>query len=382
MAEQGRASQYMDEKREMMTTAPVERLVCRMAVPTIITMLISALYNMADTYFVGSIGTSATAAVGIAFPLMAVIQAFGFFFGQGAGNYISRELGALNFERAAKMASTAFFSALIAGAALAAAGFFAVRPLALALGSTDTILPYALDYLRFIVIGAPWMAASLVLNNLLRFQGSAFYGMLGMTSGAVLNVGLDPLLIFVFGMGVGGAALATMISQFVSCAILLVGCTRKGNVRILPKNFSPSPAAYREMFRGGFPSLCRQGIGSIAAIATNQFARGYGDAAIAAFSIVQRVTMFAYSALIGFGQGFQPVCGFNYGAGRYDRVKRAFWFCVKVATVFLTLLGLVMFLAAPHIVTAFRRDDVEVIGLGTLSLRLQTLAFPLFGWVA
>lgn len=363
-----------------MTAAPVERLVLRMAAPTIATMLISALYNLVDTYFVGTIGTSATAGVGISFPLMAFIQAIGFLFGHGSGNYISRELGAHRVENASRMAITGFISALLAGAALAVAGLLSLQPLALLLGSTTTILPYAIEYLRFIVIGIPWMTGSLTLNNLLRFQGSAFYGMVGMMSGAVLNIALDPLFIFVLKMGVGGAALATMLSQFVGCAVLLAGCSRKGNLSINIKRFKPSLKIYRDMFKGGIPSLFRQSIGTVAAIVLNHFARVYGDAAIAAISIVQRVAMFSFSALIGFGQGFQPVCGFNFGAGRHDRVKTAFWFSVKASTIFLAIAGAVMFILSPQIIAIFRADDPDVISIGSFALRVQSVVFPLFGW--
>lgn len=374
-------SDVQDEKFALMMEAPVERLVCRMAVPTIISMLISSLYNMADTYFVGAIGTSATAAVGISFALMAIIQALGFLFGHGAGNYISRQLGAQNLDEASKMATTGFISALIAGLMLTVAGLVFLQPLARFLGATETMLPYACSYLQYIVIGAPWMTGSLMLNNLLRFQGSAFYGMMGMTAGAVLNIGLDPLFIFVFDMGVGGAALATMLSQLVGCVILLMGCTRKGNIRIRPRNFSPSIAAYKEIFRGGTPSLLRQGLASVAAICLNQAAGAFGDVAIAAMSIVSRVTMFASSALLGFGQGFQPVCGFNYGAKRYDRVKRAFWFCIKSSLAVLLAMGALGFIFAPQIVAIFRRDDAEVIWIGAMALRLQCITFPFMGWV-
>ena len=370
-----------DEKYARMTEAPVERLVCAMAVPTISIMLISALYNMADTYFVGALGTQATAAVGVSFSLMTLIQAMGFFFGHGSGNYISRQLGAQNWGGASAMAATGFLSALIAGILIAALGLSFLEPFARFLGATETILPFACDYLLYILIGAPWMAGSLVLNNLLRFQGSAFYGMVGMISGAVLNVVLDPIFIFVLDMGVSGAALATMISQFVGCALLLVGCAHKGNVRISAGKFSPTLSAYREILRGGLPSLFRQGFASVATICLNQIAGGYSDAAIAAMSIVQRVTIFSGSALIGFGQGFQPVCGFNYGAGRYDRVKRAFWFCVKTATVALLFLAFAGWLYAPQIVALFRRDDPEVLRIGALALRLQCFTFPLLGWV-
>jgi putative MATE family efflux protein len=370
-----------DEKYARMTEAPVERLVCAMAVPTISIMLISALYNMADTYFVGALGTQATAAVGVSFSLMTLIQAMGFFFGHGSGNYISRRLGAQDWGGASAMAATGFLSALIAGILIAVLGLSFLEPFARFLGATETILPFACDYLLYILIGAPWMAGSLVLNNLLRFQGSAFYGMVGMISGAVLNVVLDPIFIFVLDMGVSGAALATMISQFVGCALLLVGCAHKGNVRISVKKFSPTRSAYREILQGGLPSLFRQGFASVATICLNQIAGGYSDAAIAAMSVVQRVTIFSSSALIGFGQGFQPVCGFNYGAGRYDRVKRAFWFCVKTATVALLFLASVGWLYAPQIVALFRRDDPEVLRIGALALRLQCLTFPLLGWV-
>ena len=370
-----------EEKYRMMTQTPVERLVCRMAVPTITSMLISAMYNMADTYFVGQIGTSATAGVGVAFSLMAMIQAVGFFFGHGSGNYISRQLGAQNVDEAAKMAATGAVSSWLAGALLFLTGSLMLEPLALLLGATDTILPHAVSYIRFILMGAPWMCCSLTLNNLLRLQGSAFYGMIGMTSGAILNVGLDPLFIFVFDLGVGGAALATMISQTVSCILLLVGCLRGGNVPVRLRNFSPRLQNYKEILRGGLPSLFRQGLGSVAIVVLNQTAGGFGDAAIAAMSVVNRVAMFASSAIIGFGQGFQPVCGFNYGAKLYSRVRRAFWFCVQVATVFMLGISICGFVLAPQVIALFRRDDPEVIRIGAFALRMVCVVFPLLGWI-
>ncbi|MCL1941406.1 MAG: MATE family efflux transporter, partial [Synergistaceae bacterium] len=274
-----------------MTETPVERLVCSMAVPTITIMLISALYNMADTYFVGRIGTWATAAVGVSFSLMMLIQAMGFFFGQGSGNYISRQMGAQNWDAASAMAATGFLTSIIAGVLLTALGLVFLEPIARLLGATETILSHTCDYLFYIFIGAPWMSGALVLNNTLRYQGSANYGMMGMISGAVLNVVLDPLFIFVFGMGVSGAALATIISQFVSCCLLLVGCSRKGNIRISVHKFYPRISFYKEMVRGGLPSLFRQGFATISTICLNHVAGGYGVAVIAAVSIVQRVTI-------------------------------------------------------------------------------------------
>jgi putative MATE family efflux protein len=369
-------------RHEMMTTKPVEGLVLRLAGPSLAIMMISGMYNMADTYFVGSLGTSATASIGIAFSLMAVIQAVGFFFGQGAGSFIARALGARDTENASRMAAAGFFSSFCAGLLIMACGLVFLGPLCRFLGATATIMPYARQYLRFILIGAPFMASSLTQNNILRFQGSSFYGMIGMTSGAILNVGLDPLFIFGMGWGVAGASFATMLSQMISCGILFfVSARRKGNIRIELKNFSLRWTAYREILRGGLPSLLRQGIAGAAAILLNRAAGGFGDAAIAAISIVNRVVLFATSALLGFGQGFQPVCGFNFGARRYDRVKKAFWFCMKVCSSGLLVLAALGFIFAPEIIALFRRDDSEVIRIGTLALRVYCFPFPFLGWV-
>ena len=369
------------EKYERMLTAPIPSLVTRLAIPTIISMLVTAFYNMADTFFVGQIGTSATAAVGVVFSVMAIIQACGFFFGHGSGNYISRALGAGNGEDAGRMAATGFFCALIAGAALGGVGILFIRPLARLLGSTETILPYAVDYMRVILIGAPWMMASLVLNNQLRFQGSAFYSMIGITTGAVLNIALDPLLIFTFKLGIAGAAWATILSQFVSFCLLLNGTRRGGNLRLRLKNFTPTPRYLRAIVNGGMPSLCRQGLNSVGAICLNVCAGVYGDAAIAAMSIVGRIVVFANSCVIGFGQGFQPVCGFCYGAKKYDRVKQAFWFCVRTATLFLCCVAVIAFIAAPALVAVFRKGDADVAAIGATALRAQCLTFPLSAWI-
>ena len=371
----------LNEKTRRMTTDPVEGLICRMAIPTIAIMMISALYNMADTYFVGRLGTSATAAVGVSFALMGIIQAMGFFFGQGAGNYISRQMGAGDFADAARMAATGFFASLVAGAVIAALGHWYLPEVAVFLGSTETILPHAKEYLYYILLAAPWMTASLALNTMLRYQGSALYGMVGMLTGAVVNIILDPILIFGFDMGVAGASLATMCSQMLGFGLLLAGCYRKGNIPVRLRNLSVRMADVRFIAVTGFPSLCRQGLASIAAVSLNQMAGSFGDAAIAAMSIVQRVGMFGMSALLGWGQGFQPVCGFNYGARRYDRVRRAFWFCVKSSSLVLLLLAVAGFVFSAEIITLFRGDDPEVVRIGSLALRFQAVMFPFMGWV-
>ncbi len=370
-----------EEKVVYMTTEPVNKLVCKMAVPTIISMLITSFYNMADTYFVGKLDTQSTAAVGVVFSLMALIQALGFFFGHGSGNYISRKLGAKEFEDASKMASIGFFSAFICGGLVLVLGLIFLEPLSVVLGSTKTILPYTKKYLSVILFGAPFMVSSLVLNNQLRFQGSAASAMAGIVSGAVLNIILDPIFIFQCNMGITGAALATVIGQLLGFLLLWNG-TRKGeNIHIKWKNFKPALYYYKEIVRGGVPSLCRQGLASIATMCLNHMAGGFGDAAIAGMSIVSRITMFANSALIGFGQGFQPVCGMNYGAKLYKRVKEGFWFCVKYAFFFLIVIAAGAYIFAPEMVSLFRENDREVIEVGTWALRFQAVVFPLNAWI-
>ena len=370
-----------EQKFHQMTETPVGPLIMRLALPCIISMLVTAFYNMADTFFVGILDSdSATGAVGVVFSLMAVIQAVGFFFGHGSGNYISRELGKQHYEEASNMAATGFFSALATGFVICLLGQLFLEPLAYLLGSTETILPYAKDYLRIILFGAPWMTASLVLNNQLRFQGSAAYGMVGITTGAVLNIGLDPLLIFVCGMGVSGAALATIISQFISFCLLLIGCSRGGNLRIRISRIQLDPAYYVMIAQGGLPSLARQGLASVATICLNRAAGPFGDAAIAAMSVVQRIMMFGASAMIGFGQGFQPVCGFNYGAKLYGRVKEGFWFCVRTSFFFLLAVSSLGFLFAPRLIALFR-DSPEVIACGSAALRFQCVTFCFQAWV-
>ena len=369
----------MDDKQEQkfhqLTETPVGPLICRLALPCILSMLVTSFYNMADTFFVGMLkNDSITGAVGVVFSLMAIIQAVGFFFGHGSGNFISRELGKQNFDEASNMAATGFFSALTAGLLICILGQIFLNPLATLLGSTPTILPYSTAYLRIILIGAPWMTASLVLNNQLRFQGSAAYGMVGIVSGAILNIGLDPLLIFVFDMGIAGAAWATICSQFVSFCLLLVGCSRGGNLRIRISRVQLKWAYFKRIIQGGLPSLGRQGLASVATICLNQAAGPYGDAAIAAMSVVQRIMMFGASTMIGFGQGFQPVCGFNYGAKLYKRVRDGFWFCVKTSTVFLLAVSILGFAFAPQLIALFR-DSPEVIAFGSTALLFQCVTF-------
>lgn len=379
------SSMSQKQKIEYLTTKPVPGLICQMAVPTIISMLVTSFYNMADTYFVGKLDTNATAAVGVAFSIMALIQAFGFLFGHGSGNYISRKLGSGDFEDAGIMAANGFFCAFFTGIIVTIIGIIFLEPLSLFLGATPEFLDQTKEYLGIILIGAPFMMSQFVLNNHLRFQGSASYAMVGIVTGAVINIGLDPLFIFVFEMGVSGAAVATVISQVISFFLLWRISRKNESVKAQWKNFHPTFYYFKEIFRGGFPSLCRQGLGSLATICLNRsagmFAGEYAVQAIAAMSVVTRITMFANSALIGFGQGFQPVCGINYGAKKYARVKQAYWFCVKVAFCFLLVISVFGIIFAEPLVTLFRKDDLDVIRIGSEALRFQCIAFPLNAWI-
>ena len=373
-----------EEKFIKMTTTPVPKLVGSLAIPTIISMLVTSFYNMVDTYFVGQINTEATAAVGVVFSLMAVIQAFGFLFGHGSGTYLSRKLGEKKVDEAKEIANAGFAYAVIAGVSLMVLSLIFMNPLANILGATPTNITYVKDYMGIILIGAPFVMCSFVLNNQMRYQGNAMYSMYGIMLGAVLNIGLDPLFIFVFDMGIKGAALATIVGQIASFILLLI-CTRfGGNLHITLRTNPFKWSVFKEIVAAGLPSLFRQGLASLSVMLLNvsvrEIAGASADAAIAGMSIVSRVSMFANSALIGFGQGFQPVCSFNYGARLYDRVKEAFYFCVKVAIGFLVVISVVGFVFAPQIVWFFRQDEL-VCEIGAFALRAQTLTFPLGSWI-
>ncbi len=366
-----------EEKFIRMTTAPVGKLVTTLAVPSIVSMLISGVYNLADTYFVGRINTQAVAALGIAFSYMSLIQAIAFYFGQGSGNFISRALGRRKSDEAGEMASIGFFSSFITGLILMLVGFAFMEPILKFFGATDTILPYAKDYFRYMLPGTPFIMCCFTMNNQMRQQGNAMLAMIGIASGAALNIILDPILIFHLGMGVKGAGIATSVSQFVSFCIMLHLCGRKGGIKIRFSQFKPSWHAYKEINAGGLPSLARQGLMSLSTVCLNQVAAPFGDEAIAAFSVVGRVGVMAGAAMIGYGQGFQPVCGFNYGAGHYDRVKKAFWHSLAVSTIYCSVLAVLGIIFAPQIVGAFEAKDPVALAMGIKILRYQCYSFPL-----
>lgn len=358
-----------------LTVEPIHKVVLTMAIPTIISMLVTSLYVIADTYFVGQINTQATAAVGIVYSLMFFVQAFGFFFGHGSGNYISRELGAKRRDNAVRMASNGFFFSFLLGLFVMALGLLFLEPLSVLLGSTPTILPYTEKYLGIVLLSAPFLTSSLTLNNQMRLQGNAAYAMYGIVVGVILNVALDPILIFGFDMGITGAAIATLVGQVVSFFILFYMARKGENIGIYFRNFVPSWLTLKEIFLGGSPSLSRQGLACLATMSLNIAAGTYGDEAIAAMSIVNRISMLVLGTVIGLGQGFQPLCGFCYGAKMYDRLEAGYKFTVKVGTAFLLVCTVTGWIFSGSIIGLFR-DDPEVISIGVVALRWQLCTYP------
>ena len=367
-----------DGQYQKMTETSVLKLLVSLAVPTMITMLVTSIYNVADTYFVSQLGTRASGAVGIVFSLMAVIQAVGFTVGMGAGSTISRLLGKKEEEKALKIASSALFTAVIFGAALSVAGLCFLEKLMLLMGATKTILPYAMDYARYILYVAPVMTASFVLNNLLRAEGRTKLSMVGIGAGSVLNLGLDPLFIFTFDWGISGAAAATAISQCVSFLILLFFFLRKKTmIHFSVRYLSADVSLYKEFLGNGMPSFFRQGLASVATVALNHAASYYGDAAVAAMSIVGKIFMMVYCVLIGLGQGYQPIVGYNYGAKKYGRVREAYRFLMILGTIGMTALGVGVFFFSSVLLSQFVPDDPKVVEIGTSALRLQCAVMPL-----
>lgn len=361
-----------DQKQyDKMTKTPIPKLIVGLSIPTIISMLVTNIYNMADTMFVGRLGNSASGAVGVVFGFMAILQAFGFMFGQGAGSIVSRLLGGKEAEEAAKIASTGFFYALGFGILLEVVGFVFLDPLVMLLGSTETIAPYAKTYIMFILLASPFMVPSFVLNNILRYEGKAALGMIGLLSGALLNIAADPILMFGLHMGIAGAGLSTAFSQMVSFFILLgMFLSGKTQCRLSVRLVSRSLLDIGNICATGLPSLLRQGLNSLTTMLLNYEAAVYGDAAVAAMSIVTRISMFIFSFALGIGQGFQPVSGFNYGAGKYTRVRKAFRFTAALSECLILVIGVGVFLVSGQLVQSFR-DDPTVIEIGTRALRLQ-----------
>lgn len=365
------AKENADVQYRRMTESPIPRLIFSLGIPTIISMLITNIYNMADSYFVSQVSLSAGGATSVVFGIMAILQAFGFMFGHGAGSNISRMLGSKHTEKANQYASTGFFWALICGLGMMGIGLICLEPLMRLLGSTDTILPYAKDYGRWILIAAPAMTTSCVLNNILRYEGKAALAMIGLTTGGILNMFLDPLFIFVFHMGISGAGLATALSQYISFMILFSMFLRKKTQSVIaPRFLSKDVRLLWNVIRTGLPSLARQGLSSASTMVLNMVAKPFGDAVIAAMGYVGRTSNMIFSVGIGIGQGFQPVAAFNYGAKKYSRVKKGVWFTLAFGMAFIGTLSAICYAFAPQVISLFRKD-LQVVQVGSEALRIM-----------
>ena len=360
-----------------MTETPIPRLILSLAAPTILSMLITSIYNLADTFFVGRISTSASGAVGVVSSLMAIIQALGFTLGHGSGTIISRSLGSRNTKAATRFASTSFFTALAVGVVLAIIGLATLPDFMLLLGSTETILPHACAYARPILIAAPLMISSLVMNNILRYEGKANFAMIGLVTGGVLNILLDPVFMFVLGLGTAGAGIATALSQTVSFFILLSMFLRGKTVsQFRLHSVTREAREFGMILIGGAPSFGRQGLNSIGGMLLNIAARSYGDAAVAGMSIVSRIFMFIISVVIGVGQGLQPVAAFNYGARKFRRVRQAAIFTMGAAFCMLVVLVALCWVDSDALIRLFR-DDPDVTAVALPAFRFQCLAILL-----
>ncbi len=365
-----------------MTLTPVERLIPRLAAPSMLSMVTGAIYNTADTWFVSQLGDSATGATGVCLAVTAMLQAVGFWIGMGAASNISRFLGRRHVFKSCIMASSAIVMAMVGGLMLTCFGVLFNRQLLSLLGSTQTILPFAQEYSRILFLGAPFACTSFVLNNLLRSQGKAFFSMVGVVSGAILNIFLDPLFIFVFNLGIAGAALSTIICQALSFLIMFVFlCSERSVVKFRTKYISKNLGVYLMILSTGLPSLIRQGCNAAATVLLNRAAGIYGDSAVAAMSVVGRINFLVGSLVGGFGQGFQPVVGYAYGAKNYNRVWQCYRFSLMVCVCILTVGAVVCSLFATDIVGSFRGDSPVVIQIGSRALRYLSFSMPFFAVV-
>ena len=369
-----------EEQRRLMLNEPVGKLLLKKAAPTVLIQLITVIYNTADTYFVAKIDTGASAAVGVVFSLMAIIQAVGGSIGMGANSLISPMLGQKRVDDASTVGTSAALMSILAGLLITAVGLLFLRPLMGLIGARGEVLPYAVDYARFILIAAPFMTASFVLNSILRAEGQAVYSMLGMISGGILNLFIDPLLIFTCNLGIAGAALATMLGQMTSFTIMAIIFLRdRSIVRLRPKYIGKRPSVYLHIVRTGIPTLFRQGMASLSSALLNVQAAAFGAAAVAAISIANKLYMLVRHIVIGIGQGFQPIAGYCYGAKRYSRVKRVFWVATGAATVICVSIAVLVFFFREPIMTWFR-DDQKVVEIGSAMLRFLCVTIPLMGF--
>lgn len=370
------------ERRAMMLETPISKLIPKMALPTIVAMMVSSIYYLADTYFVHFLGTSATAAVGVNLSIDQTIMMAGSFLAFGANSYIARLMGANKIKTASKTLCSAFYTAVLMGILVMVPGLMFTDTIVRFLGATDTSAPFAVSYAKYLLIAAPFTAPSFVLNQCLRSEGSPVYSMIGISAGAVLNIALAPLFIFTFKLGIAGAGMAVAISKLISFCILVYPYLRKKTILSLSiKNISYRSDIVRETSLMGLPSLLRMGLAVLANIFVNRIAGEYSDSALAATSVVTRIMMLPAFAMLGFGQGFQPVAGFNWGAKRYDRVKKSFRYSCVVGVIFTAAASVLIAVFAEQIILLFTKADAEMVEIGRLCLITQCISMPLGAWV-
>ena len=372
-----------EARRMMMLNDPISRVIPKMAIPTIVAFLINSIYSLADTYFVSSLGTNATAAVSVNASLDQMIMMCGSMLAMGANSYIARLLGEGNEKKASQVLSTSFFTAFAMGAVLLVFGSLFMTPMVRLLGATPTCEAYSIDYATYVLLAAPFMASNFVMNQCLRSEGSATLSMIGMGFGGILNVVLDPIFIFTFDMGVAGASLATAISKFVSFAILIFPyVTRRSLLHLSIKNFKPTKDIVSKVVSVGSSSLFRNGLNVISAILLNNIAGGISDSVLAAVGVSNKIMMFPFCIILGFGNGFQPVAGFNWGAKRYDRVEESYKFSSRVALIGSVVMAAIIALFCDQLIVLFAGTDEEMRRIGALCILTQCIALPIHGWVA
>ena len=378
-----KGSAQQENRKNMMLNEPVSRVIPKMAIPTIVAFLINSIYSLADTYFVSSLGTNATAAVSVNASLDQLIMMCGSMLAMGANSYIARLLGQGDSKKASQVLSTAFFSAFSIGAILLVVGNVFMVPMVRMLGATPTCEQYSIDYATYVLFAAPFMASNFVMNQCLRSEGSATLSMVGMGFGGILNCVLDPIFIFGFDMGVAGASLATAISKVVSfCILIFPYITRRSLLHLSIRNFHPTRDIITKVVSVGSSSMFRSGLAVVAAIMLNSMAGQISDSVLAGIGVTNKIMMFPFSIILGFGNGFQPVAGFNWGAQRYDRVQESYRFASKVALIGSTVMAVLIAVFADQLIVLFAGTDAEMQRIGALSIITQCIALPIHAWVA
>lgn len=370
-----------NSKMELLGSAPVPKALMALGVPIMIGMLINALYNLVDAYFVGGLGESPMGAISVVFPLGQVVVGLGLMFGNGAASYLSRLLGRGDKDTANKVASTALYGSVLIGAIIIIFATIFLKPILYFLGATDTIMPYALTYARIYIISCIFNVFNVTMNNIVSSEGAAKTTMCALLLGAVMNIGLDPIFIYVLNMGVAGAAIATAISQFISTLVYLSYALRKKSAFTFSvKEFCPTKQILAEILKIGVPTLTFQLLTSLSIALINRAANGYGDAVIAGMGAVTRVTSMGTLVVFGFLKGFQPIAGFSYGAKKFDRLREAIKTSILWSTIFCVIVGLVMVLFSTQIISQFANGNTEMVSVGQKALVASGFSFMLFGF--